>query len=283
MKHLLHPMPDIAPLQVAVIGGGSFATAMGAALARRNPQIDVHMLMRGEQRCQDFNDLHENQKYLPGLPLPHNMRAGTDVHNVLEGAQYVVHALPVQATRPFLVSIKDTLPPNVPIICVSKGIEQTTGFLLSEVFPSALERPQPCVFMSGPSFAKEVRHAPPPCPRSMPRHMFVLLCYTASPPCPPLHSSRWPPVQPAACLTSRARSSHSLCATAPAALRTHQQRTHRVASAAHNHPALEAPHTVTLPIDPPLNQARRGGEGGAHSVCGGAAVWLHVHSLRRRV
>lgn len=181
MKHLFHPMPDIAPLQVAVIGGGSFATAMGAALARRNPQIDVHMLMRGEQRCRDFNDLHENQKYLPGLPLPHNMRAGTDVHSVLEGAQYVVHALPVQATRPFLVSIKDTLPPDVPIICVSKGIEQTTGFLLSEVFPSALERPQPCVFMSGPSFAKEVRHATSLPEEHATPHVCFTLLYCASP------------------------------------------------------------------------------------------------------
>lgn len=139
-----------------MLGGGSFATAMGAALARRNPQIDVHMLMRGEERCLEFNELHENRKYLPGCTLPDNMRAGTDVHRVLEGAQYLIHALPVQATRPFLDSIKDILPEHVPVICVSKGIEQTTGFLLSEVLPSALGRKQPCVFMSGPSFAREV-------------------------------------------------------------------------------------------------------------------------------
>eukprot|EP00892_Ulva_mutabilis_P004700 jgi/Ulvmu1/2601/UM014_0052.1 len=142
--------------KVAVIGGGSFATAMGAALARQNPSVDVHMLMRGEDRCQDFNELHENRRYLPGVLLPENMRASTGVDTVLADAQYVIHALPVQATRPFLVSIKDLLPPDIPVICVSKGIEQTTGFLLSELIPSALDRPQPCVFLSGPSFAKEV-------------------------------------------------------------------------------------------------------------------------------
>lgn len=159
VSHLLQIIFHIKRLhvQVAVLGGGSFATAMGAAVARRNPQIDVHMLMRGEERCQEFNELHENRKYLPGCTLPNNMRASEDVHSVLEGAQYVIHALPVQATRPFLASIKDILPEDVPIICVSKGIEQTTGFLLSEVLPSALGRSQPCVFLSGPSFAKEVR------------------------------------------------------------------------------------------------------------------------------
>jgi glycerol-3-phosphate dehydrogenase (NAD+) len=117
----------------------------------------VHMLMRDEERCKHINEQHENSRYLPGISLPPNLQASTDVHSVLSDAQYVIHALPVQASRAFLASIKDELPPTTPVICVSKGIEQNTGFLMSEVFPSALGRKQPCVFLSGPSFAQEVR------------------------------------------------------------------------------------------------------------------------------
>ena len=52
--------------------------------------------------------------------------------------------------------MQDVLPAHVPIICVSKGLEVGTGQMMSEVIPGALGRKQPAVFLSGPSFAKEV-------------------------------------------------------------------------------------------------------------------------------
>lgn len=55
--------------------------------------------------------------------LPTNVRATTSAAEAILGAQYAVHAVPVQSSRAFLVGIKDILPSNVPIICVSKGLE----------------------------------------------------------------------------------------------------------------------------------------------------------------
>ena len=52
--------------------------------------------------------------------------------------------------------LQDLLPAHVPIICVSKGLEVGTGAMMSELIPEALCRKQPAVFLSGPSFAKEV-------------------------------------------------------------------------------------------------------------------------------
>lgn len=52
--------------------------------------------------------------------------------------------------------LQDVLPPDVPIISVSKGLEMGTGKMMSEVIPSALGRRQPAAFLSGPSFAKEI-------------------------------------------------------------------------------------------------------------------------------
>ena len=55
-----------------------------------------------------------------------------------------------------LTSLQDILPPDVPIISVSKGLEVGSGKMMSEVIPSALGRKQPAAFLSGPSFAKEI-------------------------------------------------------------------------------------------------------------------------------
>lgn len=55
--------------------------------------------------------------------LPHNVRATTSASEAIMGAEYAVHAVPVQSSRAFLVAIKDMLSPTVPIICVSKGLE----------------------------------------------------------------------------------------------------------------------------------------------------------------
>jgi glycerol-3-phosphate dehydrogenase (NAD+) len=85
------------------------------------------------------------------------VRATTDAAEAIAGAQYAVHAVPVQHSRSFLSGVREVLPKDVPIICVSKGLEVGSGCMMSEVIPSALGRRQPAVFLSGPSFAKEVR------------------------------------------------------------------------------------------------------------------------------
>lgn len=93
--------------------------------------------------------------------LPPNVRATTDAAEAITGAQYAVHAMPVQHSRAFLEGVRELLPPNVPIVCVSKGLEVGTGAMMSELIPSALHRRQPAVFISGPSFAKEVMQGRP--------------------------------------------------------------------------------------------------------------------------
>lgn len=150
--------------QVCVLGGGSFATAMGVALARRKADLEVVMLLRRQDVCDQINTEHRNARYLPDTVLPENVTATTDAAEALRDAQYAIHAVPVQASRRFLEGVKDLIPPNLPIICVAKGIEQSTGDLMSELIPSALGREQPTVYLSGPSFAKEVRASRAPAP-----------------------------------------------------------------------------------------------------------------------
>ena len=142
--------------KVVVFGGGSFGTAMGVALARQHPQLNVVLLLRDPYLCKDINEKHCNTRYLPNFNLPDRVTATTSAEMALKGAQYAIHAVPVQHSRDFLTSIKEYIDPALPIISVSKGIEVTTGKVMSDLIPSALGRKQPTVFLSGPSFAQEV-------------------------------------------------------------------------------------------------------------------------------
>ena len=152
----IRPVMYTKHVQVCVLGGGSFATAMAVALARRKGELEVVMLLRRQDVCEQINAEHRNGRYLPDTTLPKNITATTDASEALCGAQYAILAVPVQASRRFLEGVKDLLLKDLPIVCVAKGIEQTTSALMSEVIPSALGREQPTVFLSGPSFAKEV-------------------------------------------------------------------------------------------------------------------------------
>ncbi len=142
--------------KVAVFGGGSFGTAMGVALSRQHPDLNVVLLLRDPYLCKDINERHTNSRYLPDYELPGKVTATTSAEIALKGAQYAIHAVPVQHSRAFLTDIKQYIDPSLPIISVSKGIEVTTGKVMSDLIPSALGRKQPTVFLSGPSFAKEV-------------------------------------------------------------------------------------------------------------------------------
>lgn len=147
--------------KIVVFGGGSFGTAMGVALATKKSDLDVVLLLRDPLLCQDINTINCNTRYLKEFTLPGNVRATTNASEAIAAAKFAVHAVPVQHSRAFLHGVKDILPANVPVLCVSKGLEAGSGMMMSEVIPSALERKQPAVFLSGPSFAKEVMEGRP--------------------------------------------------------------------------------------------------------------------------
>lgn len=92
--------------KVVVFGGGSFGTAMGVALARSRPEIQVVLLLRDAYLCRDINELHCNTRYLKDDLLPMNVTATTSAVGAITGAQYAIHAVPVQHTRAFLAGIK---------------------------------------------------------------------------------------------------------------------------------------------------------------------------------
>jgi glycerol-3-phosphate dehydrogenase (NAD(P)+) len=143
-------------MRVAVIGAGSWGTALGMVLARNRHtvtmwDIDVGVL----DAIQRFG---ENRRYLPGHRLPPGLGADPDIAAALDGAELVVMAAPSQAVRRATCDIVGLLAPGTLLCCVAKGAEVDTLMVMSEVLEDVLPpHLHPYVtFLSGPSFASEV-------------------------------------------------------------------------------------------------------------------------------
>ena len=147
--------------KVAIMGGGSFGTAMATLLARNKADLDVVILMRNEDDARALNEEHRNVKYLPKYSLPVNIRASTDAKEALAGCDFIIHAVPVQQSRKFLAGVKDYIDPKTPMLCLSKGLETGTCDMMSEIIPSGLGRDQPLAVLSGPTFAVELMQGLP--------------------------------------------------------------------------------------------------------------------------
>ena len=147
--------------KVAIMGGGSFGTAMGTLLARNKEDLDVVILMRNADDAKALNEQHRNVKYLPTYDLPKHIRATTDAAEALSGCDFIIHAVPVQQSRKFLDGVKDFIDPKTPMLCLSKGLEVGSCELMSEVIPGGLGRNQPLAVLSGPTFAVELMQGLP--------------------------------------------------------------------------------------------------------------------------
>lgn len=147
--------------KIVVFGGGSFGTAMASVLGMNKASLEVVMLLRDETICADINEKKVNTRYLKEYELPPNVTATTDAAAAIADAQYAVHAVPVQASRAFFAANREHIPPTLPIICLSKGLELSSGLTMADLIAECLGEEQPLAIVSGPSFAVEVMQQKP--------------------------------------------------------------------------------------------------------------------------
>ena len=149
---------------VAVLGAGSWGTALAALIARhghattlwgRDPAVAAAIEGQGE-----------NPRYLPGIPLPGNLRATTALPEAMAGADLVLVVVPSHAFAETLRALAPLRPPHAGVAWATKGFEPGSGRFLHEVAGDILgNRGQdddvPLAVVTGPSFAKEVAQGLP--------------------------------------------------------------------------------------------------------------------------
>ena len=138
--------------RVAFIGGGSFGTALAVQLGHKGEKVNI--FDRDINVCNDINNNRRNSKYIKDVVIPENITAYNDLDSTIEGADYLVLAVPSHVIRDVAKSLKGKIKKDVIIISIAKGIEATTNKRLSQLIEEEL--PNPVVILSGPSHAEEV-------------------------------------------------------------------------------------------------------------------------------
>jgi glycerol-3-phosphate dehydrogenase (NAD(P)+) len=141
---------------IAIIGGGSWGTALGIMAGRAGHQ--VHLWSRNAEVVASLNARRVNDIYLPSFEIPDNMVATSALTEALAVAELVILAAPSHATRELLRRMLPELKSEMILISASKGIENESGMRISEIVSEEVGKhfnPR-FVCLSGPSFAKEV-------------------------------------------------------------------------------------------------------------------------------
>ena len=142
-------------MRAAVIGGGSWGTALASVLAGNGWEVMVWS--HDPEVAVALSERHENHKYLPGQPLPLSVRGTANLPEALAGAELIVAASPSHVTREVMSRAAPALPRATPVVCATKGIENDSLLTMDEVLEDVLppEVHPYLAFLSGPSFAKE--------------------------------------------------------------------------------------------------------------------------------
>jgi glycerol-3-phosphate dehydrogenase (NAD(P)+) len=143
-------------MRVAVVGGGAWGTALASHAARLDH--DVAMWAIEADVAEAVVARHENTTYLPGVALPSRLRASTDAAAVVGDAELVVLVPPSEHLRSVAKRIAPAMRPGVLIAVATKGIEEGTHALMTDVVREALPNvtDDRLAVVSGPSFAREV-------------------------------------------------------------------------------------------------------------------------------
>lgn len=151
-------MDDSGKKAVAVLGAGSWGTALAILLGHNGHQVRLwgHL----PEEIANLARERENKAFLPGIPLPDGVHPQADLGQVLEGASEILIAVPSHAFHPLVTSIASSLEGASGIAWATKGFEPDTQRLLSEVARELLPHSSLAV-ISGPTFAGEVARCLP--------------------------------------------------------------------------------------------------------------------------
>ena len=152
-------MPTTIKATIAVLGAGSWGTALAVLLARNGHRTllwghdAAHMALLSHARC--------NVTFLPDVAFPDNLELYDDLPAVARAAQHFLVVVPSHAFHALLKALQPHLPVGATVAWATKGMDADSGALLSQVADAVLGVSYPNGIVSGPTFAKEVAQGLP--------------------------------------------------------------------------------------------------------------------------
>ena len=142
---------------IAVLGAGSWGTALALTLAARHP---VTLWSHSAEELAALGRDRENRRYLPGFPFPETLRLSGDLAHTLDGAAEVLLVVPSHAFAAVCRQIAALRPGLAALSWATKGFDPASGELLGQVAARHLPKASLAV-LSGPTFATEVAQGLP--------------------------------------------------------------------------------------------------------------------------
>jgi glycerol-3-phosphate dehydrogenase (NAD(P)+) len=147
--------------RIAVIGGGSWGTALANRLAYNGHEV---LLWAYEpELVREINESHTNSLFLPAVDLHQGLRCTSSLQDAIAGRGIILLVTPVQVMRGVLKELAPHIAPDAVIANASKGIElgtlRTVSQICGELLPGQITGRY--VALSGPTFAREVAQGLP--------------------------------------------------------------------------------------------------------------------------
>lgn len=148
-------------MQIGVVGGGSWGTALANLLARKGYPVDWWIYE--PDLCRQILEKKENSIFLPGIELPENLHPTNDLAAVVRDKALVPIVVPSHVMRTVTRQMADHLKTGTIVVSASKGIENDTLLTMSGVIRETISDLEANRFavLSGPSFAVEVARGVP--------------------------------------------------------------------------------------------------------------------------
>ena len=144
--------------RIAIIGGGAWGTAL--ALTARRAGRSVTLWAREAEVVAAINRDRVNPLFLPDVALDAGIGATTELSEAAASADALLLVTPAQHLRALASALAPLLPAEAPLVICTKGIEEKSGALLSEVVAESLPRARLAI-LTGPTFAAEVARGLP--------------------------------------------------------------------------------------------------------------------------
>jgi len=149
--------------KIAVMGGGSWGTALAIALTRSRTPHTIALWVYEVDICASLRERRVNEVFLPGFEMPREVRVSSDFSEVLAGADVVLGVMPSAHARGLYTKMLPHLTPQMSFVSATKGLDHKTLDRITQVVEQVVgAKFAPRVAaLSGPTFAREVAKGDP--------------------------------------------------------------------------------------------------------------------------